>query len=135
MVVVCVGKRWQLRVAAACAGLPFSFSLLLGPLLVSVHFMQFLMTLQNIQCRTPSPVLQIAITALTIFMHFPMWGSMFLPGNPNKTEEEYYSSDYTAAEREQGLHLAVSKFAIESRSNRGYKVNVEEAKEAETTKV
>lgn len=29
------------------------------------------------------------------------------PGNPNKTEEEYYISDYTKEEQEQGLHRAV----------------------------
>jgi hypothetical protein len=30
-----------------------------------------------------------------------------LVGNPNKSEEEYYTSDYTEKEKEQGLHKAV----------------------------
>lgn len=51
-----------------------------------------------------------------------MWGSMFLgPREGAITEEEYYGRDYTAAEREAGLHLALSKFAAESRSQRGFK--------------
>lgn len=37
----------------------------------------------------------------------PQWGGMFTRGNPNKTEEEYYASDYTVEEREQGLHRAI----------------------------
>lgn len=32
---------------------------------------------------------------------------MLTRGNPDYTEEEYYSRDYTAAEKEQGLHRAV----------------------------
>lgn len=46
---------------------------------------------------------------------------MVTRGNPNVTEEEYYSRDYTAAEREQGLHKAIIAWASESRSNRGFK--------------
>ena len=35
-------------------------------------------------------VMTIAVTALLAVVHFPMWGSMFLPGNPEVTEEDYY---------------------------------------------
>ena len=35
-------------------------------------------------------VMILAVTALLVLVHFPMWGSMFLPGNPEVTEEDYY---------------------------------------------
>ena len=35
-------------------------------------------------------VMVLAVTMLMCFIHFPMWGSMFLPGNPEVTEEDYY---------------------------------------------
>lgn len=66
-------------------------------------------------------VMILAITALLVFIHFPMWGSMFFPGNPEKTEEEYYIKDFTVAEREAGLHRVVLNFANESKSQRGFK--------------
>ena len=66
-------------------------------------------------------VMIIAVTATLVCMHFPMWGGMLTKANPNATEEEYYSSDYTAAEREAGLHRAILNWANESRSNRGFK--------------
>ena len=43
-------------------------------------------------------------------IYFPMWGGMFLPAKAGYTEEDYYFSEYTEAEREEGLHLASSKF-------------------------
>ena len=43
-------------------------------------------------------------------LYFPMWGGMFLPAKKGVTEEDYYYSEYTEAEREQGLHLASSHF-------------------------
>lgn len=70
-------------------------------------------------------VMILAVTATLVLMHFPMWGGMLTRGNPDFTEEEYYSRDYTAAEREQGLHRAVLNWASESRSNRGFKKQME----------
>lgn len=70
-------------------------------------------------------VMILAMTALVATIHFPMWGSMFFPGSNKVTEEEYYSKDFTAAEREQGLHRAVLNFASESRSQRGFKAALE----------
>jgi NNP family nitrate/nitrite transporter-like MFS transporter len=66
-------------------------------------------------------VMMLAVTATLVLMHFPMWGGMLTRGNPNITEEEYYSRDYTVAEKEQGLHRAILNWANESRSNRGFK--------------
>lgn len=37
-------------------------------------------------------VMSIAVTALLATIHFPMWGSMFFPPNPDATEEDYYIS-------------------------------------------
>lgn len=51
----------------------------------------------------PIPASPLQVTLI----HFPMWGGMFTRGNPAKTEEEYYASDYTDKEREQGLHRAI----------------------------
>ena len=42
--------------------------------------------------------------------YFPMWGGMFFPARKNATEEDYYFAEYSAAERERGLHLASSAF-------------------------
>lgn len=36
-------------------------------------------------------VTMIVMTMPLIFLHFPMWGSMLLPGNPDETSEvDYY---------------------------------------------
>lgn len=70
-------------------------------------------------------VMVICITTTVALVHFPMWGSMFFQGNPEKTEDEYYAQDYTEEEKKLGLHKAVSKFANESRSQRGFKAMVE----------
>lgn len=76
-------------------------------------------------------VMVMAVTATIPLIHFPMWGSMFFPGNHAIDEEEYYASDYTKEEREQGLHKEISKFANESRSQRGFRALVEASKNPE----
>ena len=43
-------------------------------------------------------------------LHWPPWGSMFLPARCGATEEDYYFREYTEAERAQGLHLVSSHF-------------------------
>lgn len=43
-------------------------------------------------------------------LYWPMWGGMFMPAKAGYTEEDYYYKEYTAAEREKGLHLANSAF-------------------------
>ena len=42
--------------------------------------------------------------------YFPMWGGMFFPARKGATEEDYYFAEYSAAERERGLHMASSAF-------------------------
>ncbi|KAI3430842.1 hypothetical protein D9Q98_009253 [Chlorella vulgaris] len=79
-------------------------------------------------------VMILAVTATLGLLHFPMWGGMFTRGNPDITEEEYYSRDYTAAEREKGLHRAIMAWASESRSNRGFKEQLSKLSADLTTK-
>ncbi len=68
-------------------------------------------------------VMIMAVTSVCLPpLHWPIngWGSMFFKGNPNKTEEDYFLGDYTEEEIKNGDHLAVMKFAAESKSQRGY---------------
>jgi hypothetical protein len=43
-------------------------------------------------------------------IYFPMWGGLICGPKKGVTEEDYYFSEYTPAEREAGHHLASSKF-------------------------
>ena len=43
-------------------------------------------------------------------IYFPMWGGLICGPKKGYTEEDYYFSEYTPAEREAGHHLASSKF-------------------------
>lgn len=43
-------------------------------------------------------------------IYFPMWGGLLCGPVKGATEEEYYFSEYTPAEREAGHHLASSNF-------------------------
>ncbi|KAL3158244.1 hypothetical protein ABBQ38_010496 [Trebouxia sp. C0009 RCD-2024] len=67
-------------------------------------------------------VVMIAVSTIGVGgQYFPMWGGMFFPARKGYTEEDFYFAEYSAAERERGLHLASSAFASESRSMRGMK--------------
>ena len=77
-------------------------------------------------------VMIISVTSVVVtLVHFPIagWGSMFLKGNPNGTEESYYLKDFSEEEIKQGEHLQVLKFANESRSQRGFKAAADLEKE------
>lgn len=56
-------------------------------------------------------VVMIAVALIGVGgQYFPMWGGMFFPARKGYTEEDFYFAEYSAAEREQGLHLASSAF-------------------------
>ena len=56
-------------------------------------------------------VVMIAVALIGVGgQYFPMWGGMFFPARKGYTEEDFYFAEYSAAEREKGLHLASSAF-------------------------
>lgn len=63
----------------------------------------------------------VGFTLLVCIIHFPQWGSMFLPASsrPSATEESYYAAEYTEEEVQAGKANAVIKFANESKRERG----------------
>lgn len=61
-------------------------------------------------------------TLLVVFIHFPMWGSMFFPGREDVSESDYYMKDYTAEEREAGKADHVLRFAENAKMERGQSV-------------
>eukprot|EP00798_Chlamydomonas_sp_ICE-L_P021307 gene21307-28238_t len=75
-------------------------------------------------------VMIMGITFLICFIHFPMWGSMFFPANPDVSEEDYYLGEWNANEVAQGLHTPSLRFAMESKSNRGSQRGVKAKAEA-----
>ncbi|KAL3630996.1 hypothetical protein CASFOL_023980 [Castilleja foliolosa] len=66
-------------------------------------------------------VMMVCCTLVIIVINFPQWGGGMLCGPSNKgtTEEDYYMSEWTSAEREKGFHRASLKFAENSRNERG----------------
>ncbi|KAG0608241.1 hypothetical protein M758_8G090500 [Ceratodon purpureus] len=65
-------------------------------------------------------IMIIAVTALVLFVWFPQWGGMLFPAS-KMSEEDYYASEYSEGEQDQGLHTASLKFAENSKSERGRK--------------
>lgn len=60
-----------------------------------------------------------------LLIYFPQWGGMLSgpSSTKNKTEEDYYMSEWSSKEKEKGFHEASVKFAENSRSERGGKVD------------
>ncbi|KAF8054878.1 NRT2.2 [Scenedesmus sp. PABB004] len=60
----------------------------------------------------------ICLGAAVALLHWPMWGGLFCGPSPGASEERYYLSEYSPAERVAGLHLPALGFAHEARSER-----------------
>ena len=61
----------------------------------------------------------ICVTLLVIPIHFPMWGSMFIAGDPTVTEEDYYiKKEFSEEEIKEGLAVPVQKFCDNCRNER-----------------
>eukprot|EP00958_Prasinococcus_capsulatus_P024314 scaffold3768_cov376-Prasinococcus_capsulatus_cf.AAC.29 len=66
-------------------------------------------------------IMIIAVTALVMTIHFPQWGSMFFKGSPDKSEADYYLSEYTEEDsiKKPNLYNAATKFAENTKYERG----------------
>jgi NNP family nitrate/nitrite transporter-like MFS transporter len=61
-------------------------------------------------------IMIIACTSLVLLVWFPQWGSMLFPASKKMSEEDYYASEYSEGERDQGLHSASMKFAANAKA-------------------
>lgn len=69
-------------------------------------------------------VMTLCITSLLFTINFPMWGGMLSGPKAGVTEEDYYLHEWSAEEVSAGLHNPSMKFAMESKSQRGFKARV-----------
>ncbi|KAL6566516.1 hypothetical protein OROGR_002131 [Orobanche gracilis] len=68
-------------------------------------------------------VMMICCTLVIGLIYFPQWGGMFCgPSSKGEIEEDYYMSEWTSAEKEQGFHTASLRFSENSRTERGKRI-------------
>uniref|UniRef100_A0A2P2NZW7 High affinity nitrate transporter 2.5-like n=1 Tax=Rhizophora mucronata TaxID=61149 RepID=A0A2P2NZW7_RHIMU len=72
-------------------------------------------------------IMIILCTLPICLIYFPPWGGMFCGPSSTKicTEEDYYLSEWGSEEMQKGLHQASSRFAENSRSERGRRAQSE----------
>ncbi|KAH7835199.1 hypothetical protein Vadar_023758 [Vaccinium darrowii] len=64
-------------------------------------------------------IVVLCCTLPLVLIQFPQWGGMFCgPSSEKTTEEDYYLSEWSSAEREKGLHERSLKFSSNSRKER-----------------
>ncbi|GMH20734.1 hypothetical protein Nepgr_022576 [Nepenthes gracilis] len=60
-------------------------------------------------------MMAIVCTLPIALIYFPQWGGMIRGPKPNYTEQDYYLSEWTEEEQQQGFHETSMKFAENSK--------------------
>uniref|UniRef100_A0A166DHK4 Major facilitator superfamily (MFS) profile domain-containing protein n=1 Tax=Daucus carota subsp. sativus TaxID=79200 RepID=A0A166DHK4_DAUCS len=125
------GRLWTLWILQTLGGV---FCILLGrsnSLPIAVTMMIIFSVGAQAACGATFGIIpfisrrSLACTMPVTLVHFPQWGSMFLPPSRDVvkgSEEHYYVSEWTEDEKQQGMHQGSVKFAENSRSERGRRV-------------